>query len=155
MSAAQRNTLIQHALNMGDLFAQNAALKHGLPDKPPRPVLPVQPDEPVVLRLLTDQPLATATATANPPPAADGPALAQAIPLSTAGGWIKKAAMVGALALGTGGLGGGLLVNALNRVQKPTPQNASPAIVQQADQSLLTYLQEEGYHLPPEKARKK
>lgn len=141
MSADQRTALLQHALNMGDLFAQNAALMRGLPDKPPRPTLRVGPDlplPPLTLRLETNQPLATANATANPATVAPLPPPAQAAPAS---GWLKNAAMVAALAAGTGGLGGlaGYLMQ---------PSSTGQTINVQSDQGLLQYLQEQGYHLP-------
>lgn len=141
MSADMKTAVMQHALNMGDLFAQNAALVHGLPDKPPRPTLKVTPDGPLTLRLETNQPLATATATAHPAEVAPTSSPATAPVANSASGWLKNAAMIAALTATGGGLG-----TAAGYFMRPA---GGPTInVQQSDQGLLQYLQEQGYHLP-------
>ena len=141
MSADVKTALMQHALNVGHAFLQNAMWHRQLPDMPPRPTLKMTPDAPIsplTLRLETNQPLATANATANPATVAPLPPPAQTAP---ANGWLKKAAAIAALAAGTGGLGGlaGYLMQ---------PSSTGQTINVQSDQGLLQYLQEQGYHLP-------
>jgi len=160
MSAAQRASLIQHALDLGHMFRQNMAIKHGLPE-PSSTMFPVgvsEPPQPLTLRVETNQPLATATATAAGNPAGMPAAQAQAAPVATAADpaatptvpagtsdWVKRAAIAAAV-IGTGGLGAG----ATYLLTRPSSGNTGPTInVQAADQSLLTWLQERGYHLPP------
>ena|SRR3990167_8703568 len=153
MSAAQRTALIQHALDLGYMFRQNMAVKHGLP-APSRAMFPdAEPDppQPLTLRLETTQPLATATATANPAEVSQPPAppTAPAAPQPTANGWAKNAALIAALAAGTGGLG-----TAAGYFMRPS--ESGPTInVQPNDQGLLQWLQENGYHLPDKQPKGK
>lgn len=153
MSAAQHTALIQHALDLGYEFRQNMALKHGLPE-PSRTILPPSepppPAQPVVVRLETTQPLATATATAQPQPVTQTPMPSAPVAENTGElaaapapiNWAKRAALLAALAAGSGGAG-----YALSQFAQG---DSGPTVnVQAADQSLLNWLQERGYHLPP------
>ena len=124
---------IQHALDVGDQYKQNMALRHGLE----------RPD-----RLRIDQSLPVAKAIVEPvrEVAQSMPALQVAAPvaqslLSRALPWLAA----GALSLGTGGIGAGLASYFLSR---PTSPSAAPVI--EAETGLLSDLQERGFHLPPE-----
>lgn len=140
MSAAQRTALIQHALDLGYMFRQNMAVKHGLP-APSRAIFPAaepDPPPPLTLRLETTQPLATA----NPAEVTQSPPAVAVVPQPAANGWAKNAALLAALAAGTGGLG-----TAAGYFMRPSV--SGPTInVQPNDQGLLQWLQEQGYHLP-------
>lgn len=123
---------IQHALDVGDQYKQNMALRHGLE----------RPD-----RLRIDQSLPVAKAIVEPvrEVAQAMPALQAAAPvaqslLSRALPWLAA----GALSLGTGGVGAGLASYFLSR---QSPQVAAPVV--EAETGLLSDLQERGFHLPP------
>ncbi len=122
----------QCAIGNHNTFAENMALKNGLP-------LPE--------RVRLDQPLPVAKAIVEPvrEVAQSMPALQVAAPvaqslLSRALPWVAA----GALSLGTGGLGAGLASYFLSR---PSPQVAAPVV--EAETGLLSDLQERGFHLPP------
>lgn len=114
---------IQHALDVGDQYKQNMALRHGLE----------RPD-----RLRIDQSLPVAEAIVEPVMQAAAPS-AQSL-LSRSFPWLAA----GALSLGTGGVGAGLASYFLSR---PSPQVAAPVV--EAETGLLSDLQERGFHLPP------
>jgi hypothetical protein len=154
MSAAERRAVLQHSLNVADVFVQNAALRNAIPDKPPRPVVAEEPPAaPPELRVVfTGDPIATATATATP--AAGGPVPGQIELVSEPAAkrsWLRDGLLLGAAGLGSSGIVAGAITLAAHLFGGDDTPAPSTTIVQQADQSLLQYLQEGGYHLAPEK----
>lgn len=126
--------LAQCAIGNHNMFAENMAIKNGLPlpdrvklDQPSQ-VIPVaqaivEPQQPVVN--------AVSSVASSP---IDQSLLSRALP------WIAA----GALSIGTGGVGAGLASYFLSR---QSPQVAAPVI--ESEMGLLSDLQERGFHLPP------
>lgn len=130
MAADVVTPLLQHALDVGQVFTDNACLKNGVTRDPRRYVVGQQPDVPAV---------------AAAPPATNATNQQSNWPT-----WAKNA-VIGAAALSAGAGGAGLVKWFSSKPATEQP----PAVIEAApkDGSLLQYLQDRGYHLPPEERK--
>lgn len=122
--------LIQHALDVGDQYKQNMALKHGL-EKPGKISLDSVP------------------ISAPPVPLAQALPVAQALPakVESAGSKLLPLALAAATILGTGGAGAGLAALFMGGNKPAITRPAAPVVIE-SEAGLLSDLQERGFHLP-------
>lgn len=126
--------VMQHALDVGRLYLQNATLKQGVPERPGR--LYVGP--------------APAPANSGGAPAAvEG---ASPVPDLAAGLW-RRAMLATAAAGLLGGAGLGAVALHVLGQRSPPPPVVQPGAATPATQhgSLLQYLEDGGFHLPPQR----
>lgn len=122
--------LIQHALDVGDQYKQNMALKHGL-EKPGKINLDSVP------------------ISAQPDPLPQALPVAQALPakVESVGSKLLPLALAAATILGTGGAGAGLAALFMGG-RKPAITSPAAPVVVESEAGLLSDLQERGFHLP-------
>jgi hypothetical protein len=143
VSAELQTALVNEVMDLSNLFKQNCALKHGLPkpgdnrvssaavDQPPK-------QDPPVFQILNQIPAATTANTATPSPGATAAADPSKLSLAkTVAPWLLSAAV------------GGAAIPAYQWLTQDTavPLPESP----QQNQSLLDALQNQGFHLDPER----
>ena len=138
MSDAVKTALVNEALEISNMFDQNCALKHGLPDKPSKKQVSELPDDPAPqpppINITNNIPAAPTAPTSSSP----GVGAADGVKRSL----IAKAAPY----LLTAAVSGGIPTAAywlLNGGQEP----AAPTRTE-GDSLLLEWLQENGEHLP-------
>lgn len=123
MSAEQQNAVLQEVLDQSYIYRQQAALRNGLPDRP--------------VRNLIDK----AKAALAPP-------VQQAA--QQASGFVKPLVLGAALVSGGAGLaylaGDRVATNANNATNIQLPEDAAP---EPKSGSLLRWLRDNGYNLPP------
>lgn len=148
MSAVERKAFMQEALDLSHWYRSWATLKHGLPDKQGRNVLPDEPEErpePQVIPIpyLTEKTVSELTskaATVTPPVVPQVPTIGSRI----------LAGVLGASLLAGGAGAGGLAAWLAGRDNATVPPAVAPIEPGPIYGDLLQWLNQEGYNLPPE-----
>lgn len=140
MSAELKTAVVNEALGLSNLFAQNCALKHGIPEKPEKQrVGTLEPDPAPAPQVVVIKSETTTDTTNTPSPGATAAAPDKGSLLRRAAPWLL------ATAIGTGGAGGlaGYVLGLKPGASTPTVTTPAPN-----DGSLLQYLQDKGFHRP-------
>jgi len=141
MSTAERSALMTEVLKLSNWFRTNASIKHGHPERETMTQLEKETAQAATKQEQVPSPL-------GQPQAAPAESLLNRL--------LKAGALVALMGGGGGGLlaGAGYALNAWNgdgQVQTETaPPIEQAPIVEQAPSSILPYLEEGGFHLPPE-----